>query len=103
MKGLGFLEETLLLLVMTMEEGAYGFAISEAYRKHTGRSITISAVHAALSRLEKKGFLRSHLGAATPERGGRRKRIFEATAAGEAAITAIRLSREALWAKLPRS
>lgn len=101
MKGLGFLEETLLLLVMTMEEDAYGFAISEAYRKHTGRSITISAVHAALSRLEKKGYLESQLGGATAERGGRRKRLFVATAAGVEVIAAIRRSREALWAKLP--
>ena len=42
MKGLGYLEETILLLVMLMEEPAYGFSVSEAYQKHMGKTISIS-------------------------------------------------------------
>ena len=51
MKGLGFLEETILLLVIIMDGDAYGYSISEAYQEHTGKSITLSAIHAVLSRL----------------------------------------------------
>ena len=83
MNSLGSLEETILLLVLAMEEDAYGFSVSEAYRAHMGKSISISAVHTVLARLEKKGLISSQLGGATSERGGRRKRIFTVTGAGE--------------------
>lgn len=51
MKGLGFHEEVILLLFLAMGDDAYGFSVSEAYEKHTGKSISISAVHAAMSRV----------------------------------------------------
>lgn len=101
MKGLGYLEETILLLVMTMHEDAYGFSVSEAYKDHMQKSISISAVHAVLSRLEKKHFIKSSMGEATAERGGRRKRIFEATANGRVIIMEIRNSRQKLWDLIP--
>jgi len=101
MKGLGYLEETILLLVMTMDEDAYGFSVSEAYKKHMGKPISISAVHTVLSRMEKKGFIISVMGAATAERGGRRKRIFEATQKGHDIILEIRVSRQKLWSLIP--
>jgi len=102
MKGLGFLEETILLLILAMGEDAYGFSVSEAYAKHTGKSISISAVHAAMSRLEKKGLIESQMGGATAERGGRRKRIFTATERGLATIAEIKASRQQLWSKIPK-
>jgi DNA-binding PadR family transcriptional regulator len=37
------------------------------------------------------------MGGATAERGGRRKRIFEATAQGKEVITEIKVSRQKLW------
>ena len=54
MRQLGYLEETVLLLIMVMEADAYGFTVSEAYRDHTGKGISISAIHTVLGRLEKK-------------------------------------------------
>jgi len=36
--------------------------------------------------LESKGFIRSHAGAPTAERGGRAKRYFRTTADGESAL-----------------
>jgi DNA-binding PadR family transcriptional regulator len=101
MKEIGHLEETILLLVMAMEDEAYGFSISEAYRQYMGKSISISAIHAVLSRLEDKGFLKSEMGQATAERGGRRKRIFEATAQGQEALAEIKAVRQKLWSQIP--
>lgn len=101
MIGLGYLEETILLLVMVMKEEAYGFSVSEAYEAHMGKSISISAVHAVLSRLEKKGLISSTMGGSTATRGGRRKRIFTATAEGQATIASIKASRQKLWNLLP--
>ena len=101
MQQLGYLEETILLLTMIMEGDSYGFSVSEAYRTHTGKSISISAVHTVLSRLEKKGLIRSEMGGATIERGGRRKRIFKYTEMGLKVIQEIKQSRQTLWAQIP--
>ena len=103
MKGthLGEFEELILLMVGILYDRAYGVAIMHALKEHTGRSVKISAVHSALHRLEKKGYLTSWVGGATQERGGRRKRFFEITHAGKAAITARRQTREQLWGLMP--
>lgn len=102
MQGLGYLEETILLLILAMDEDAYGFSVSQAYEEHMGKPISISAVHTVMSRLENKGLIESHMGGATAERGGRRKRIFQATGAGQAAIAEIKASRQKLWSLIPK-
>ncbi|MEO9870707.1 PadR family transcriptional regulator [Ekhidna sp.] len=101
MQQLGYLEETVLLLIMKMEKDAYGFSVSEEYKIHTNKSISISAIHTVLSRLEKKGLIQSEMGGATDERGGRRKRIFVPTNDGKETIQAIKKSRQSLWAQIP--
>ncbi len=101
MQNLGSLEETILLIIMAMSEDSYGFSVSEAYLEHTGKSISISAIHTVMSRLEDKGLISSEMGGETAERGGRRKRIFRATPQGVAAIEEIRNSRQKLWGLIP--
>lgn len=104
MKGthLGELEELILLAVAMLADDAYGTAIQDEIKKQTNRSITISTVHASLKRLSDKGFLESHYGGATPERGGRRKHLFSLTAAGEGAIQAAREIRNKMWDAIPK-
>jgi PadR family transcriptional regulator, regulatory protein PadR len=84
MKGeyLGEFEELVLLTVASLKHEAYGVAIMNEIETQTGRQANISAVHSVLRRLEIKGFLKSQMGGATSERGGRRKRYFTVTAAG---------------------
>ena len=101
MMQLGYLEETALLLIMVMDEDAYGFSVSQAYLEHTGKHISISAVHTVLSRLEKKGLIKSEMGGTSEERGGRRKRIFRSTDAGKEVIEEIKASRQKLWSRIP--
>ena len=99
---LGELEEVVLLTVATLHnEKAYGVLITQKIGQLTGREITISAVHATLHRLEEKGFLKSETGGATQERGGRRKRFFELTAAGGKAIREIQELRNQFWENIP--
>ncbi len=98
---LGYLEETILLILLKMDGQAYGFSVSEEYKNHTKKSISISAVHTVLSRLEKKGLIISQMGGATEERGGRRKRIFSPTPEGKHVISEIKNSRQSLWAQIP--
>ena len=65
------------------------------------KTISLSAVHAVLSRLEGKGLIESEMGGATAERGGRRKRFFQATAKGKQVIHEIKTSRQKLWNLIP--
>lgn len=99
---LGNLEETVLLLVMIMEEEAYGYSVSKEYQRQNGKEISISAVHTVLSRLEKKGFIKSEMGGATEDRGGRRKRIFKITDNGVHAVQELKAHRTKLWDQLPQ-
>ena len=100
-QNLGNLEESILLIVMIVEE-AYGVSVAEAYEEKTGNTISIPAIHTVLKRLEKKGMVKSKMGEATAERGGRRKRIFEATPYGYKVISQIRENRLQLWSLIPK-
>lgn len=79
---LGEFEELVLLSVASLS-AAYGVSIMQYIIQETGRNVNISAVHEVLKRLQQKGYLRSKMGGATQERGGRRKRFFVLTASGK--------------------
>ena len=98
---LGEFEELVLLTAAVLNGQAYGVSIAEELEKETGRSVSLSAVHAALQRLGEKGMVTSYLGGATAERGGRRKRFFTVTAAGSRALGEIRQTRNRLWGLIP--
>lgn len=94
---LGELEELTLLVVVGLGPDAYGAAVQKGLERHAGRKIALGAVYGALERLERKGYLASSVGEATPQRGGRRKRMFSQTTEGRRALRAIRQTRERLW------
>jgi DNA-binding PadR family transcriptional regulator len=104
MKGtyLGELEELVLLTVGILYPEAYGVAVMDEIEKQAGRSLNISAVHAVLTRLEEKGFLKSSMSDPTEERGGRRKRIFVLTAAGKRALEEVNELRTQLFNQIPK-
>ena len=97
---LGNLEEAVLLIAMYLEE-VYGVSVAEEYQKQTGNAISIPAIHTVLRRLEGKGLLKSKMGESSPERGGRRKRLYTATSHGLNVIRDIRDERIRLWSKIP--
>ncbi len=94
---LGELEELILLMVALLNKEAYGVSITEELKKQAGREISISAAHAVLHRLEEKGFVKSRMGGASAERGGRRKRLFSITAYGRNALEELRDTRTTIW------
>lgn len=99
---LGEFEELVLTLVAVLQEDAYGAAITEEIETRFKRSVTLSAVHVTLYRLEDKGYVKSKLGGASNARGGRRKRIFAITSAGVAMLKAMKESRMELWRLVPQ-
>ena len=94
---LGEFEELVLLAVTVIANGAYGVAIAEELRQRANRTISLSAVHIALYRLEEKGYVTSEMGGATLSRGGRRKRLFTVTAAGRQILAEIQQVRSQFW------
>jgi PadR family transcriptional regulator, regulatory protein PadR len=94
---LGDLEEIALLVVIALGDAAYGVAVQQRIEADARRRIALGSVYAALDRLERRGYLRSAFGEATAERGGRRKRIFEATPAAVRALTDLKRTRDRLW------
>ncbi len=98
---LGNLEETVLLITMYMEE-AYGVSVAEEYKRQTGAGISVPAIHTVLRRLEDKGLVKSKMGESSPERGGRRKRIYVPTAHGFNVINQIKSDRLHMWSKIPQ-
>jgi DNA-binding PadR family transcriptional regulator len=104
MKGtyLGEFEELVLLTVGILYDDAYGLAMVDELERQTGRSVMISSVHKALVRLEDKGFLKSRMGGATQERGGREKRLYSFTQAGVKVLQRSREIRNTMWDQVPK-
>ena len=103
MKGnhIGELEELILLTVGILTNEAYGVSVLKELSDQTGRQVNISAIHAVLNRLEEKGLLSSHMGGATNERGGRRKRVYTLSSAGREAVETVKAMRDKLHNQLP--
>ena len=99
---LGEFEELILTMVGALQEDAYGAAIADEIESKLKREVNLSAVHVTLYRLEDKGFIKSSMGGATKERGGRRKRIFTITSAGMAMLKAMKEQRLVLWKMIPQ-
>ena len=79
---LGEFEYVLITAAAGLGESAYGAAIREEIEKVAGRSCSIGALYTTIERLEKKGMLKTWMGEATAQRGGRAKRMVRVTPRG---------------------
>jgi PadR family transcriptional regulator PadR len=83
---LGEFEHIIVLALLRLEDQAYGVTVRQEIEVRIQREVSIGAVYATLDRLETKGYVKSHHGDPTPERGGRSKRFFRVTTKGVAAV-----------------
>ena len=83
---LGEFEQIALLAILRLEQNAYGVSIRAEIASCTGRQIAPGALYTTLDRMEEKGLVRSWMGEATPQRGGRSKRYYALTQAGRTAL-----------------
>ena len=90
---LGEFEFAVLLAILHLQDDAYAVPIRELIEERTGRPVARGALYTGLDRLEAKGCLKSRMGDATDERGGKAKRYYAVTAAG---LKAIRATHESL-------
>jgi PadR family transcriptional regulator, regulatory protein PadR len=100
---LGTFEQSVLLAILRLKDGAYGRAILKEVQVRLERDVAAGAVHATLERLEKKNLIVSRLGSGTPIRGGRARRFYRLQPKGVRALNDSRAAVENLWRglKLP--
>ena len=99
---LGEFEYLLITAAARLGEEAYGAAIRREIEEATGTRCSIGALYTTLDRLQTKGFVKTWMGEATAQRGGRAKRMVRVTAKGVQAATSFyravtRLSRDVSW------
>ena len=99
---LGEFEEIVLLTIAILYKDAYGVAIKEEIESRLSRDVSMGALHAALVRLEDKGYIKSFPGETTEDRAGRPRRYFQMTVLGKKALEYSRQTREDLWKAIPR-
>ena len=105
---LGEFEYLLITAAAVLGQEGYGATIRQEIETVTGRKCSIGALYTTIDRLEAKGFLKTWMGDATPQRGGRAKRMVQVTPEGMRAArnfyeVVLRASRGASWAAHPRS
>ena len=97
MKLLTRAEEFILLAIWQLEDNAYCVPIREKISEISGEEWSLGSIYMPLDRLVKKGYCESYLSDTTPERGGRHKRIYKLTRAGEQALIKVKEVQKAMW------
>ena len=97
MKTITRIEEMIMLSILNLGDDAYLVSIQSYLSQISDKKISLTAVHLPLSRLEKMGYLNSEFGEATSVRGGRRKKIYNITNVGMAALREYRELSNKLW------
>ncbi len=91
---LGEFEQRVLLATLQAGDDAFALAVLKELDRRTGRRVDRGALYKTFDRLEDKGLVEWSIEAATPERGGHRRRLFRVTSEG---VDALRASRHALF------
>jgi PadR family transcriptional regulator, regulatory protein PadR len=100
---LGEFEYMLITAAANLGATAYGATIRQDIAEAMKAPCSIGAIYTTIDRLEAKGLLKTRMGEATAQRGGRAKRLVQVTPAGVAAAkefysAVTRVSRGASWA-----
>ena len=99
---LGEFEYVLITTAAGLGENAYGVAIRDEIEASIQRKCSMGALYTTIDRMEAKGLLKTWVGEATPQRGGRGKRMVRVTPLGVRAAkqfydSVLRISRGASW------
>jgi|SRR5690349_17350425 len=101
---LGEFEYLIITAAACLGENAYSAGIRDEIARATGRKCSVGALYTTVDRLEAKGLVKTWMGEATPQRGGRAKRMVQVTAEGareaEHFYNAVnRVTRNVSWAR----
>jgi DNA-binding PadR family transcriptional regulator len=90
-------ERFVLLALLRLGEEAYAIPIREEIEDRSGRSLSVTAVYAALERLERQGYVETWLSDPLPERGGRARKHYRIRPCGAAALRRERDAQDRMW------
>ena len=79
-------EFAVLASVLTLGTDAHAMTIRAHLEQYLGRAPARGALYTTLARLEDKGLVRSRLGEPLPVRGGKARRYYAVTAAGQKSL-----------------
>ena len=94
---LGAFEEQVLLGVAHLATDAYGMTVRRFIEERTGRETSIGAVYATLERLERKGWIATHLDSGDEERRGRARKLVRLLPEGADALRGAKALRSRMW------
>ena len=97
MKYLTRQEELVLLSVFRLKDNAYLISIQDHLNNYTGKDWSISSVYIPLSRLEKKGYLKTTIGEVTEKRGGKAIKYYQVTKIGLKALVELEAINKTMW------
>ena len=83
---IGEFELYVMLAIAHCGDEAYGLAIRRAIARRTGRDPAIGAVYGTLGRLLDKGLVQCRVADPLPVAGGRARKCYRLTAAGQRAL-----------------
>ena len=92
---LGELEQMVLLAVLRLAT-PYPVSVRDEISAVAGVDLSRGTIYVTLHRLEGRGLVESWLGEATPERGGKARRLFRVTARGRRALAESRAALDRL-------
>jgi DNA-binding PadR family transcriptional regulator len=90
-------QHVLLAIAHLGDEPAYGVSLRAEIERRSGRPVSVTAVYAALDRLEREGLVASTMSEPRAERGGRARKEYRLLAAGADALAAERRTWERMW------
>jgi len=99
---LGAFEQAVMLAIVRLGNNAYGRAILNEVQVRVKRDVAAGAVHATLTRMEKKGMLEPRSEDGTPVRGGRARRFYKLQPQGARALNDAWSAVDALWRGIKR-
>lgn len=98
---LGELQELILMMVVVLQDQAYGNEIQRNLEERLEERLSVGAIQTALKRMEEKGVLTSEWGEASKKRGGKRRRIYQATPVAHTMLERMKEVRSSLWDAMP--
>ncbi len=90
-------EQMILLAIARLGDEACALPVRAEIEDRAGRPPSIATTYAALDRLEERGLVVHRLSDPTPERGGRRRKLFRMTGRGADAAIAARDALARMW------
>ena len=101
-ESLGPFEHEVLMAIIRLGDDAYSVTIKEELNLRIGKDPALGTISVALSRMERRGLLRSVQGVSEEGRIGRPKRLYSLTPAGASALNRLHEQHQRLWDGLDR-